>query len=104
MGGAIFMKNIPAEEAQIISAILKKYFPTAKVWLFGSRATGRNRPGSDIDIAIDEGVPLDFFRLAQARDDLEESTIPYKIDLVDYVSVSEDFREEIKRKGVAWIF
>ena len=98
------MKNIPTEDAKIISGILKQYFPTAKVWLFGSRATGENRPGSDIDIAIDEGTIIDFFRLAQARDALEESAIPYKVDLVDYASVAVEFREEIKTKGIEWIF
>jgi len=100
----IFVNNIPKESARAISAILKVHFPHAQIWLFGSRATGKNRPGSDIDIAIDEGTPIDFSRLAQARDALEESTIPYKVDLVDYTTVTTEFREEIKTKGVEWIF
>jgi predicted nucleotidyltransferase len=55
----------------------------AGVWLFGFCARGDPRQHSDIDIAIlprDE-LPLGFFGVLQA--DIEESTIPYDVDLVD---------------------
>ena len=38
-----------------IIAVAKACFPDAKVYLFGSRATGRYSDSSDIDIAIDAG-------------------------------------------------
>ncbi len=54
----------------------------AAVWLFGSCARAKPRHHSDIDIAIlarDE-LPLGFF--AELEADIEESTIPYDVDLV----------------------
>ena len=55
----------------------------AAVWLFGSCARGDARQHSDIDIAIlprDE-LPVGFFGQLQA--DIEESTIPYDVEVVD---------------------
>lgn len=98
------MSEIKKEHKECISIILKKHFPQARIVLFGSRATGKNRPGSDIDISIDEGKAIDFSRIAQARDELEESSIPYKIDLVDYATMTPEFREEVGKKGVVWKF
>ncbi len=55
----------------------------AAVWLFGSCARGEARQHSDIDIAIlpHDELPLGFFGGLQA--DIEDSKIPYDVDLVD---------------------
>jgi len=54
---------------------------------------------SDIDIAID-GDALTS-RLSQARFILEESLVPYKIDLVD-LSKASYLKEIIQKEGIAW--
>jgi hypothetical protein len=41
--------------------------------------------------------------LATLRDALEESTIPYRVDVVDLAETDADFRERIRREGVLWI-
>ena len=53
-----------------------------KALVFGSRATGRARPSSDIDLAL-VGVknPATVDRL---RTDFEESLLAVTVDLVDY--------------------
>lgn len=48
--------------------------------LFGSRAKGTHRPGSDIDLVL-VGAKLDIDRLGRLTRQLEESSIPYQIDL-----------------------
>lgn len=69
------------------------------VYLFGSRADGTAVSGSDADIAVmaDEDISL---RLSEARAILEESTIPYKIDLVDLNQTSADFRDQVLAESV----
>lgn len=68
--------------------------------LFGSRAKGETRPGSDIDLAL-KGPDLsarDLLRLANALDDL---LLPYKIDLALYTQIDTPaLREHIDRVGV----
>jgi hypothetical protein len=74
----------------------------AEVWLFGSCARGEIMQHSDIDIAIlprDE-LPEGFFsKLAEA---VEDSPIPYNVDLVDLRRAGAGLREEVRREGVRW--
>ncbi len=74
----------------------------AGVWLFGSCARGEPRQHSDIDIAIlprDE-LPSGFFGELEA--DIEESTIPYDVDLVDLRRADPALVDEVRREGVKW--
>lgn len=74
----------------------------AEVWLFGSCARGEVRQHSDIDVAIlpRETLPTGFF--GQLAADIEESTIPYDVDLVDMRHAAPSLVEEIRREGIAW--
>ena len=74
----------------------------AAVWLFGSCARGDARQHSDIDIAIlprDE-LPSGFF--ADLAEIVEESTIPYDVDIVDLRSAAPTLIDEVRREGVKW--
>jgi predicted nucleotidyltransferase len=74
----------------------------AEVWLFGSCARGEPRQHSDIDIAIlpRDQLPLGFFGELQA--DIEESTIPYDVDLVDLSRADPALVDEVRREGITW--
>jgi len=64
------------------------------------RVLGR-RPG-DVDVAIlprDE-LPLGLF--AELEADIEESTIPYDVDLVDLRRADPALIAEVRREGVKW--
>ena len=71
-----------------------------KAVLFGSRAKGNFRPGSDIDIAV-YGKSLlfdDFLTLTVKLDELE---LLQKIDLVKFESIENpDFIAHIDRVGI----
>ncbi len=74
----------------------------ASVWLFGSCARDEVKQHSDIDIAIlprDE-LPSSFFAVLAA--DIEESPIPYDVDLVDLRHADPALVEEVQREGVKW--
>ena len=74
----------------------------AQVWLFGSCARGEVRQHSDIDIAIlprDE-LPGGFFGELEA--DIEESAIPYDVDLVDLRHADPALLDEVRSEGVKW--
>ncbi len=83
-----------------IVAVLAALFPQAKIILYGSRARMDNQEKSDIDIAIDAGKELARVDIGEARDMLNESSIPYKIDVVDYWSVSQAMRDAIIKDGI----
>lgn len=68
--------------------------PEYRVFLFGSRASGRARERSDWDIGIlgPEDVPGHV--MASIHDDLDELPTLHRFDLVDLHSVSETFRRQ----------
>ena len=74
----------------------------AKVYLFGSQATGKARLYSDIDVAILPLEPLPIHIVSEIRERLEESNILRKVDVVD-LSISDDaFLQRVEREGVLW--
>lgn len=85
-----------------IIALVSVIVPQAKIYLYGSRARGTNSEWSDIDIALDAGEPIYRLNMAEVRDILEASNIPYKVDVIDLNSVSESLRHAIERDKVLW--
>ncbi|MBP7260269.1 MAG: restriction endonuclease subunit S [Bacteroidia bacterium] len=71
-----------------------------KAILFGSRAKGNYKPGSDIDIAL-QGAELntkDILNLYVKWDDLD---MPFKIDLINYHTLNEPaLKDHIDRVGI----
>ena len=69
--------------------------------LFGSRAKGNFKAGSDIDIAI-VGEEVTFTTVARLHSRLEEEgPLPYFFDIVDYWHTThQELKEHIDRVGV----
>ena len=94
--------DLQADHRRLVAAVLAKYLPRgAKVWVFGSRATGRARPFSDLDLAIDAGQVLSLDEFACLAEAFCESDLPYRVDLVDWHSLDEGFRRIIAADRVA---
>lgn len=72
------------------------------VYLFGSRAAGGGRRLSDVDIAVESHGPLPRHLLPELREALEESTVPYHVDVVDLGAVDPDFRERVRKEAIIW--
>lgn len=82
-----------------IHTIFLKYPEVEKVIIFGSRAKSTYKLGSDLDLAImNEGVSTKtLIRLAHEFDD---SSLPFKVDLVDFYTIkNHDLMEHIRRVG-----
>lgn len=95
--------HIHVEYQQKIVGVLSVLFPTAKIYLFGSQARGTATRASDIDIAIDEGARiLPIGRIAEARDMLNASNLPYKIEVVDLHAISTLMKEQVEKDGILW--
>lgn len=79
-----------------VREVVRRHLPDSeyRVFLFGSRASGRARERSDWDIGIlgPEDVPGHV--MASIHDDLDEMPTLHHFDLVDLRSVSEAFRRE----------
>lgn len=68
-------------------------------YLFGSRATGRERPSSDADIAIMPGRPLDLLAEASLADRLAQALEVPAVDLVDLRRAPLVLRGRVLQEG-----
>ncbi len=89
----------PAEWA-LLADILHRFIPDYSVWAFGSRAGGRPKPYSDLDLAIEGPQPLSLDRFDALREAFSESPLPWKVDVVELSRVDEDFARLIRQSRV----
>lgn len=84
-----------------IVGALKKRIPAAhfRVILFGSRAEGRAREGSDYDIAIDAEEKISFSALSKLEADLEDLPTLAKVDLVDLRTAGQGITQAARTEG-----
>ena len=90
--------GLPPEASARILALLLAEPAVREVWLYGSRAMGRHRPGSDIDLTlVAPGLPHhDRLRLMHALDEL---LLPWSIDLSLHHELPASLREHVARVG-----
>jgi type I restriction enzyme S subunit len=88
--------DISKDEYKIIAEILGKYLESnQKIYIFGSRAKNETKYNSDLDLAIEK---IDRKKLIKIKNEFEESRLPYKVDILELNSVSEDFRKRVKKE------
>lgn len=88
----------------ILKQLLSKYIPADEyiVFLFGSRAAHRNHDRSDIDIGIWGTKPLPILIKSALEEEIEESRIPLRVDIVDFSRVGEQFKKEALQNIEVW--
>lgn len=86
------MLIIEEQHLKIIRTILGKYPYT--FYAFGSRTQGNPQRYSDLDVCFIQNIPLETQIALET--DFEESDLPYKVDLVSWTAMSEDFKKIIK--------
>jgi len=85
---------------QKIALVFKKFPQIERVLLYGSRAKGNFRKGSDIDLCL-VGPSLTTTELLQIENALEDLLLAYKIDLSIYSQIeNSELLEHIDRVGV----
>lgn len=82
--------------------VFKKFSQIQKVILYGSRAKGTFKKGSDIDLVL-IGAGLSTHHLLQIENEIEELLLPYKIDLSIHDQIdSPSLLEHIERVGIVF--
>jgi uncharacterized protein len=82
--------------------IIHKHIPKCDIYLFGSRATNQEKPGSDIDLAICATESIAYSTVLKILIDIDDTTIPLKVDLVDLKTVNKLLLENILAEGIKW--
>ncbi len=90
--------HINSNHLTITKNILKKNIPsTTLIWIFGSRVSPNHKPYSDLDIALQnsDNKSISLKTLASIKADFINSDLPWKVDVIDYNSISGVFKQNI---------
>lgn len=72
------------------------------VYLFGSWARNQEKRTSDIDVALHTKHQIPMKIWVKLREDIDASTIPYHVDLVDLSTANPVFVEKVMKEGIVW--
>ena len=83
-----------------IRTVFAKYPQITSVILYGSRAKGTYKTGSDIDLTL-KGRDIDLHVLNNVSNDLDDLLTPYTFDLSIFNNIkNSDLLEHIERVGI----
>ena len=87
-------------DIRTLFGIFHKYQEVKSVYLYGSRAKGTHKFGSDIDLAVmNKNISEKTIRAIKME--LEESSLPYRVDLTNFPTLTHKaLAEHIERVGV----
>ena len=86
--------GLTTAELTELASVFQRYPAIQIVWLFGSRATGKHKKASDVDLALQGEIDLHL--LAKIKYELEENTaLPYFFDVVNYAAVDINLKNRI---------
>lgn len=91
--------GLKKDTIDLICSVFEKHPPLEKVIVYGSRAKGNYRNGSDIDLSC-FGNDLTLTILHQIENDIDDLLLPYSFDISIFSHVSnESLKEHIERVG-----
>ena len=91
--------GLSEETIEKICGILAQHPAIEKVILYGSRAKGTFRPGSDIDLSL-QGATLTLKELGDIVSEIDDLLLPYTIDLLIFDTLDHvNLRDHIERVG-----
>ena len=70
------------------------------VILFGSRARGDYFETSDVDVGVLAKGQVNKSKITPFRERIEDSNIPYKVDVVDLSQTSKEFADKVFKEGL----
>lgn len=96
--------NLKNKYVELTREIILSFIDKEEVtlFLFGSRAENNFKYNSDIDVGFISNKKIEQKLFSKIREALEESIIPYHIDLVDFGTVDKEFKKIALREIEIW--
>jgi predicted nucleotidyltransferase len=91
------MIDVEARHRDLLLSLIARHLPGTAVWAFGSRITGTSRPSSDLDLVV-FSPPEASGDVDSLREAFDESDLPFRVDLLEWESLPENFRRVIAER------
>ena len=93
------MINLLPRHFEMLHKIFEEYCPKAEIWAYGSRVHGDSHEGSDLDMTV-KSFNDPSKKLWELKELLEDSRIPFLMDISEFDKLPDYFQEEIKKNYV----
>ena len=91
------MLDLDPKYINFIKEIILPEIPNVEIYIFGSRVQGNALEYSDVDIALKNEEKISIESILKLRIKFENSTFPYKVDIVDLKNLKDEFRGIIEK-------
>ena len=96
--------HLKPKHRRILEALLREYLPGVEVWAYGSRVSGKNHDGSDLDLVLrgPELTEIPSGQLGDFEEAVRESNIPFLVEARDWALLPKRFppRDYTKLCGI----
>ncbi len=89
------MIDLRDDHLEIVRGLLREHVPVCEVRVFGSRYKGTARSASDLDLVVVGAERLPARKIAFLKEAFEESTLPMRVDVLDWHAISPEFQRVI---------
>ncbi|QWF72206.1 nucleotidyltransferase domain-containing protein [Methylomonas paludis] len=91
--------TITPKQYSLLLKLLQQFLPAVRVWAFGSRIKGCAQTTSDLDLAV-FAKPSQKPQVFALQEALEESNLPFRVDLLIWDDIPENFKINIQAQFV----
>ncbi|MBI4249316.1 MAG: nucleotidyltransferase domain-containing protein [Elusimicrobia bacterium] len=92
------MIKVSPAQMRVVREILSRRAPGVEVRAFGSRVDGTPKEHSDLDLAVVAPAKLGIAALEELREAFAQSDLPFRIDVLDWNAISDEFKKVIEGK------
>ena len=98
------MIDLQEKHSILLKSILQKTVPGKDIRVFGSRVKGTARESSDIDLVLFDAQPLPKPVFTRLYFDIQDSDLPFRVDIIEWCRVSAHFKKIISREWEKFLF
>ena len=91
--------SVDAQDRRTVLTLLRQHLPRTAAWAYGSRVKGTCRPQSDLDLVV-FAKPEQPHLVSDLREAFEESSLPFRVDLLVWDEVPDSFRKGIEAERI----
>ncbi len=95
------MIDLAQQHLNQVRQILLAKQPTVPAFVFGSRATGKAKPFSDLNLMLKPAQALSWLNMCELRQAFEDSTLPITVDVLDWNACSDGFKQMVEPQLLA---
>ena len=94
--------HLQPRHRRLIEDLARRHLPGIEIWAYGSRVNGQSHDGSDLDLVLHAPnlAATPSRQLAEFKDALTDSTLPFLVDVHDWARLPESFHRRIEGEYV----